>query len=139
MKRFWNDTFTPSKFRSKTKVVIGTLNPIMWDKKGKVKKFSIYSFEEEDIIIEGYRNRSKLKSLLNKKVEARGSIRRNEDGEKVIKLTKIKELKNPSTPSQNLTPEINLGMWSEEFSVSIPKDYAVLQYQNLQDSFLEAS
>ncbi len=138
MRKFWNDTFNPPSLGSKTETVIGTLNPIMWDRRGKIKKFSIYSYEDEDIIIEGFRNRAKLKNLLNKKVEAKGIIRVNEDGEKLIKLTNIRELTGPSSPGLNITPSLATGVWNEEFSVSIPKHYGFSQYENLQAGRWEA-
>lgn len=132
MKRHFNDTFSPSSYGRRLEKVIGILNPIMWDRRGAVQKFSIYSHDEEDIIIEGFKNKIKLKLLLGKKVEAKGRIQTNDDGEKVIKLSSIKELIGPSSPASSTSTATALGMWSDEYSVSIPKSYELSQYRELQ-------
>lgn len=138
MTEFCNDTFPPSLLRGKTQTIFGVLNPIMWDRRGKVKKFSIYSSEDEDIIIEGYRNRHKLKALLNRRVEAQGLIRMNDDGEKIIRLNQIKEITGPNSPAMMSPSNLDSSIWNEEFSVSIPRKYALSQYQYFQSDILEA-
>jgi hypothetical protein len=137
MNDFWQERFNPSSLRRKKECIIGILNPIMWDKRGRIKKFSIYS-QDEDIIIEGYKNRERLKNLLNKKVEAKGQVTINEDGEKFIRLDKIRELEGPNSPAMNIYPA-SAWMLNEEYSVCIPTDYALSQYENLRNEYLKAS
>lgn len=138
MKKFWNDTFYIDSFINKDQSVTGTLNPIHWDRHGRIKQFSIYSEDEEDIIIEGYPNKKKLEKLLNKRVLAKGQVRTNEDEEKFIKLKSIKELTGPTSPAISLVKPIEPGFWNEEYSLSIPKEYALAQYNQIGDTYWEA-
>ncbi len=138
MKKFWNDTFYINSKIEKEKSIIGTLNPIRWDKNGRIKQFSIYSEEEEDVIIENFQNKRKLTKLLNKRVIAVGKVRLDEDGNKYIKLKSIKELTGPTSPAINLVKPIEAGLWNEEYSLSIPKEYALHQYNQNTGSLWEA-
>ena len=138
MKKFWNDTFYIDSFINKDQSVTGILNPIHWDRHGNIKQFSIYTDEEEDIIIEGYLDKRKLEKLLNKRVLAKGQIRTNEDGEKFIKLKSIKELTGPTSPAINLVSPIETSFWNEEYSLSIPREYALTQYNQIGGTYLEA-
>ena len=114
MKNFWNDTFYINPKKEKEKSITGTLNPIRWDKNGRIKQFSIYSEEEEDVIIEHFQNKRKLTKLLNKRVIAVGKVRLDEEGNKYIKLKNIKELTGPTSPAINLVKPIDAGLWNEE-------------------------
>ncbi len=138
MKKFWNNHFNIESFKRNEQNIIGTLNPIHWDRKGKIKQFSIYSEDEEDIIIEGYQNKSKLKKLLNKRVLATGTVRTDDNGQKFIYLKKIKELTGPTSPAISLVKPPDLGLWNEEYSLSIPKEYALAQYNQFSESYWEA-
>lgn len=137
MKKFWNDTFYTNSKTEKEKSIIGTLNPIRWDKNGRIKQFSVYS-EEEDVIIENFQNKRKLTKLLNKRVIAVGKVRLDEEDNKYIKLKSIKELTGPTSPATNLVKLIDAGLWNEEYSLSIPKEYALHQYNQHAGAFWEA-
>ena len=133
MKKRWNNPLFLRVSRKNENKVIGILNPIRWDKAGRVRQFSIYSDSEEDIIIEGYRNREKLKKLLNKRILATGQVRTNEYGEKFIKLKKIDELTGPSSPAVSLIRPPDIGFWNEEYSLMVPREYALNQYGRLSE------
>ena len=138
MKKFWNDTFYIDSFINKDQSITGILNPIHWNRHGRIKQFSIYSEDEEDIIIEGYSNKRKLEKLLNKRVLAKGQVRTNGDGEKFINLKSIEELTGPTSPAISLIRPIKSGFWNEEYSLSIPKEYAIAQYNQIRDIYWEA-
>jgi hypothetical protein len=116
---FKNYLIHPS-LREKKQNIVGTINPIQWDEKGKIKKFSIYTDLDEDILIENYPKKRKLKSLLGKRVEAIGVIKFNENGDKLIILKKIRELPDPGTSELKLIkPE--LYDYYQECPLAIPK------------------
>lgn len=137
MKKFWHDKSYFTSQVSKEQSLVGTLNPISWSSLGKVQQFSIYS-DGEDIIIEGYQNKRKLEKLLSKNVLAKGKLRIDEDGEKFLILKSIKELSGPTSPAINLRSPVEASFWSEEYSLSIPKEYALAQYGQVSNSYLEA-
>jgi hypothetical protein len=138
MRKFRNNTFSLDSFDNKDQSITGTLNPIHWDRHGNIKKFSIYSDDQEDIIIEGYTNKTKLEKLLNKRVFAKGQVRTDEYGDKFIKLKSIKELTGPTSPAISLVRPIEPGLWGEEYSLSISKDYVLTQYNQIGDTYWEA-
>ncbi len=123
MKKFWNDTFTPATSKNKKQTVVGTLIPITWDRKGRAIRFSIYSDEGEDFIIKEYRYKGRLQRLLNKRVQAIGIVSSNKHDDKFIKLKRIKELTEPSSPSVQVRVPQNGGLWDDEFSINVPKGY----------------
>ncbi|MCB9091186.1 MAG: hypothetical protein H6621_10905 [Halobacteriovoraceae bacterium] len=123
MKKFWNDTFNPTAFKSKNQTVVGVLTPITWDRKGKVVKFSIYSDDGEDIVIKEYKHRDRLQRLLSKRVQAIGNIFRNKYGDKFIKLKRIKELTGPTSPAVHTNRTLAVSLWDEELSINVPKEY----------------
>ena len=120
MKISWINTFYINSLKNKEQTFIGILTPINWDKNGRVKKFSIYSENSEDILIEGHPQMKKLKSLLKKRVLAKGQIRIDKNGVKHIKLISIKEIKNSTSPMKNRIRSMELSPWSEEYPLSIP-------------------
>ncbi|PIR35930.1 MAG: hypothetical protein COV37_05930 [Bdellovibrio sp. CG11_big_fil_rev_8_21_14_0_20_39_38] len=120
MRKIWKNTFNSRTLTNKEQSIIGTLNPIHWDKEDDVDQFSIYSDEEEDIIIEEFHNKKRLSRLINKRVLARGKIRIDENGEKHIKLKMIKELSPPTAPAVRLSNPITARFWSEEYSLLVP-------------------
>ncbi|ATH07309.1 hypothetical protein BIY24_04965 [Halobacteriovorax marinus] len=138
MKKFWNDTFYINSLTEKEESIVGTLNPIRWDKNGEIKQFSIYSTDEEDIIIEGYPKKRKLIKMLNKRVLAKGKVRIDENGDKFIKINNIKEISGPGAPVNSFIRPIEPSLWNEEYSLSIPKEYALAQYGQANETFWEA-
>lgn len=64
--------------------ITGVLTPIKWDNKGTPTDYSIFTHDEEDIIIKNYGDIIKLRYLQSKYVIAKGHITYNQDGEKVI-------------------------------------------------------
>lgn len=98
--------------------VIGVLNPIGWDKNGNVKKYSIYTQNEEDIIIEYIDNPELLQHFINNYVLAKGSVRIDLDGEKYIRIKHLKALAGggPSTISRYASQ--NRSLLFDEFAVS---------------------
>ncbi|MBL7665186.1 MAG: hypothetical protein JNM93_08635 [Bacteriovoracaceae bacterium] len=103
--------------------IVGILNPIEWDEKGEVKTFSIYSFDKDDIIIEKYPHKQKLKKLLNKQVQALGTIRKDKYGEMFIHLKSIREFIGPTNPSLKMKRPYYFNPWYDEFELSIPKEH----------------
>ena len=73
----------------KQKKIFGILTPISWDANDEVVEFSVYTPHEEDILIINHRDFPELVDHLNKPIYVTGSISHNEDGDKVIKLTKV--------------------------------------------------
>lgn len=114
----------------------GTLNPIEWDEDGEVIKFSVYSDDEEDYIVENYPKPKKLQRLLNKRVLVQGKIGANAYGEKVIYATKMKQIKRPLRRA-SFRSEVPVFFWDEEFPAHIPKE-AALFGQQTPESFWEA-
>ncbi len=86
------------KSKAQFSKVTGFLCPISWDNNGRIKKFAIYTDAGEDIIIEGSYRLSKLRSLTNKLVLAKGVITEDEYEDKFINLKSIKEIKSPNSP-----------------------------------------
>lgn len=110
--------------QNREETITGILNPISWDKYGRVKKFSISSNGDEDIIIEGGANYQKLKSLINRNVIAWGKTwRSDEEGGKRIKLRHIEEVSFPSSSENWGNETFENDMWSDEYSVIIPDEY----------------
>lgn len=110
----------------KKQTVTGILTPIIWNKRGKPIKFSIFSDEGEDLVIKEYRYKIPLQRLLNKRVQAIGEIFNNKYGDRFIKLKKIKELTDPNSPSFQMNSTKGEHYWDEEFSVNVPKGYQTL-------------
>ena len=124
MKYQLNIARNPQFFRGKEQTVFGTLNPIMWNRHGQAIKFAIYSEDEEDIIIEDFKHKRKLEKLVNKTVQASGVIRVNDDGEKYIKLKRIRELSGPTSPTTP-SPWTKKSFWTDEFAIRIPQETLV--------------
>ncbi len=104
------------------KKVSGFLNPIKWDSNGKAISFSIYTSNDEDIIITGNFSLEKMRLLLSKLVEAKGYIEVNKDGEKSLNLKSIREIQSPHTPIMISKPSY----FSEEFCLNLPRNYSHL-------------
>ena len=124
MRKFWIETNSPMPVKRKPRTVVGTLVPISWDRRGKPIQFSIYSDDGEDLIVKDYRNKSRLRALRNKRVEAKGFIYYNRRGDKMIKLRKIEEIASPHSPSELASPISFSDHWEGDFSLNIPKEYA---------------
>ncbi len=135
MKKKWRNIPLVYSSKNKKKEIIGVLNPIEWDKEGEVKKYSIYTVDEEDIIIEEIFPNIKLKHLLNKKVLAKGILREDKEGQKFIKLKTIKQLIEPNSPATNLLKKPIFNVWPEEYELSIPKDYQFASTMNLSENY----
>lgn len=138
MKHFWNDPPYLKKLNTQYKTIIGTLNPINWDNDGVPNLFSIFTDDEEDIIVEGYQNRKKLLKLLNKRVIAKGILRINKDNEKLLHAKSIRELTGPTSPAMNISNSVRPNFWEDEYSLAIPKEYALKQYGQFQGSYWQA-
>lgn len=141
MKKLWNETFYINSVtinKESEESIVGTLNPISWDRNDGIKQFSIYSTDEEDIIIEGYTNKRKLIGMLNKRVLAKGNIRIDENGDKFIRIKEIKKISGQSSPTNNFFGPTVPSLWNEEYSLSIPKEYTFSQYGQENEVFLEA-
>ena len=133
MRRTWRETFYKTATTDNCQIITGVLNPIHWDRNGKIRKFSIYSEDEEDIIIEGYLNKQKLESLLSKRVLGKGKIRVNKNCEKFIRLRSIKEIAGPPPSALGQQKSTLPSLWDEEYSLKIPA-----QYTSNKESFWEA-
>jgi len=109
-------SINPKNLVRKEAYITGRLNPIEWDEKDQIKKFSIYSDIEEDIIIEHYRNFQKLKSLLNQRVLAIGHTYKK-NGELYMRPRIIRKLTNPSSSVLKFSKE---DYWNEELKLAYP-------------------
>ncbi len=133
-----------TQLKNQLSSIVGIVNPIEWNSNGKIKKFSIYTTDEEDIIVESsldFRQFRRLKSLLNKKVEATGRIYANDEGEKYIKLKRIRELTRPSAPAVNTfyPNKLEHALWPEEFAINFPQGWEAISENGNPIHFWEAS
>ncbi len=70
--------------------VHGTLVPISWDHNDEPVVFSIYTYDEEDYVVQRYKSKDTLRKYLGQKVEAQGNIYECEHGEKYIDIKNLK-------------------------------------------------
>ena len=138
MKKIWNQVRSKvSPTNKKPITVVGTVTPIAWDRNGKAKTFSIYTHDEEDLIIENSSLNHKLCLLLNRTVEATGNLYINKEGEKCMRLDKVRGIRGPSSPAPaSAYPKPN--NWYEEYSINIPRDVTVLSDNEPFDQIWEA-
>lgn len=94
--------FQPHLSTIKYKTITGSLNPIKWNKQGKAIGFSIFTSEDEDIIIESYSDLKRLRKYSGYFVKVQGRIRINDFGDKSIKLFKIRKVKMNKDLNKNL-------------------------------------
>jgi len=108
--------------------VYGILNPLLWDREGKPSEYSIYTDAEEDIIIDSSYPKKNLKKLSSKRVEAVGKIGFDEEGNKILRPKKIREIKGPLSSAATVSVPPSTNLWEWEFPVCLPKNY-----QNIDD------
>jgi hypothetical protein len=74
--------------------IVGVIGPIDWDDEGIPCEFSIYTLDEEDIVISAEKNtQRKLRNLVNRPVEITGMLSASyHTDERIIKPKKIKKL-----------------------------------------------
>jgi hypothetical protein len=94
--------------------IYGFFNPLSWGEDDIPTKFSIYTDEEEDIVIHSSLSWPVLKNYCGKRVEAHGTLGVDEDGNTSLHLKKIKELKGPANSAQT-----QVG-YMEEASLALP-------------------
>lgn len=114
--------------------VVGTVTPIGWDYKDHAIRYSIFTHDQEDLIVENSTLNHKLSLLLNSVVEATGVLYENKDGEKCMRLEKVQGLRGPSSPAP---ATVNNG-WYEEFSINVPNKLAILKRDIIFDQYGEA-
>src|SRR5690606_27442521 len=102
--------------------VVGTLNPIRWNHKGKVIEYAIFSEHEEDIIIEYSPSKKTLDRFLNKKILAIGYLRKNKYGEKFIKIKSIKEFSSQGTPTPVKKIRDEVDWYLQEYPLNLPEN-----------------
>jgi len=66
--------------------IIGIIMPNNWDENGKVIEIALYTNQEEIYALEDNRLTQELISLLQKKVEIKGKIKKHPDGNKSISV-----------------------------------------------------
>ena len=66
--------------------IIGIIMPNNWDEKGKVIEIALYTNQEEIYALENNTLTQELISLLQKKVEIKGKIKKHPDGNKSISV-----------------------------------------------------
>ena len=66
--------------------IIGIIMPNNWDENGKVIEIALYTNQEEIYALEDNSLTQELISLLQKKVEIRGKIRKHPDGNRSISV-----------------------------------------------------
>jgi len=64
--------------------IIGIIMPNNWDENGKVIEIALYTNQEEVYAVEDNSLTQELTSLLQKKVEIKGKIRKHPDGNRSI-------------------------------------------------------
>ena len=82
------------KKRSYTELVSGIVVPSQWDKTGKIVGITIQSFNEIEYIVERNKAGLDFNRLLQKKVEAVGSVKERLDGKKIISVKEFKLIEN---------------------------------------------
>ncbi len=87
--------YSPTLSRKKLKILYGTVTPCDWDKEDKPISFSLFTPQEEDILLKGDHLKSKFLKLMNKHVEVIGEERTNVFGEKYVLVKKIRRLNFP--------------------------------------------
>ena len=100
---------------TKYEKVCGIVTPIDWDRNGKPCKYSLYTLDEEDIIIEAEHLKKKIKRLANKYVEVTGNIYTNVLGDRVIYARKIKRLSTTPQSGNNA-----LDVWGSAIIEGLP-------------------
>jgi len=66
--------------------IIGIIMPNNWDENGKVIEIALYTNQEEIYAVEDNSLTQELISLLQKKVEIKGKIKKHPDGNKSISV-----------------------------------------------------
>ena len=66
--------------------IIGIIMPNNWDENGKVIEIALYTNQEEIYALEDNSLTQELISLLQKKVEIKGKIKKHPDGNKSISV-----------------------------------------------------
>jgi hypothetical protein len=66
--------------------IIGIIMPNNWDENGKVIEIALYTNQEEIYALENNTLTQELISLLQKKVEIKGQIRKHPDGNRSISV-----------------------------------------------------
>ena len=66
--------------------IIGIIMPNNWDENGKVIEIALYTNQEEIYALEDNSLTQELISLLQKKVEIKGQIRKHPDGNRSISV-----------------------------------------------------
>lgn len=108
-------------WQRRKRTIVGHLAPVAWDDDGVATKFSIYTYDDDDFIIEGHYRLENLKRLINKRVLAIGFIRENSQGEKLIDPILVREHKSSDFMSDGRKETVRpYADWDEEFSVSYP-------------------
>lgn len=128
-----NNTIHLKEISKHEETIRGILNPIRWDKYGRVTQYSIYSEEEEDIIILDRVHRKKLEKLVNQHVQAKGKVIQVDEDTKYLRLKNIKALTGPNTPLNPHFGSFDKNFWDEEYSLSIPKEYAFSRYHQVSE------
>ena len=93
--------------------VEGVLTPIEWDAKGRPCAYSLFTWEEEDIVIQEFPKKKKLQKLKNHFVALEGKVFKNSYGEKFIRAFKVKKLRRKPFPQKSRNCE-------EEFAPLLP-------------------
>lgn len=73
---------------NKYKTIRGTITPISWDKQGKIVKYSIYTEDDEDILLKGGGLEKVFKRLKNKRVKIFGDFLSRLNEIKVLQVKK---------------------------------------------------
>ena len=129
MKSIWKqDIKSVSLVNKQTVTVVGTVTPIGWDLKGNPIKFSIYTRDDEDLIVENSSLNHKLCSLLNRTVEATGRLYKNRDKENCMRVEKIQELRGPSSAAPAILSTVHENNFYEEYTINAPNSFKLTDY-----------
>ncbi|OFZ26191.1 hypothetical protein A2326_03715 [candidate division WWE3 bacterium RIFOXYB2_FULL_41_6] len=77
---------------NKRKTVTGVLSPIRWNSNDEIVEYSVYTENDEDIILRGNNLDSNFKFFKNQKVKVSGNFLSSSDDLRVFQASKIQKL-----------------------------------------------
>lgn len=83
----------------------GILTPTDWDEYEVPTEYSLFTIDEEDLLLQSSHLKKKFYSLVNKPVEVVAEARRNQWGDKYLRVKKIRQLKD--SEYERITQNIN--------------------------------
>jgi len=73
----------------KQSMYIGIVTPLYWDADSGPTAFSLYRYDDEEILLKGARFKNRLIELIGNEVRIEGTIKEDHLGEKFLHIEKI--------------------------------------------------